>query len=178
MAKTPTKTKRQLESEIVARVIASMEKETGRLVVPETLVRAARNKNHPLHHKFPWDDAKAAHQHRLDIARAIITSVRVVITTSTQKITSVGYVRDPALPSNESGYVSVARLRTEADNAEDALHTEVTRIIAALERAKELAAALNMMPEFEAAWSGALQLHARLRKGRAKSQTTEQRVGA
>lgn len=173
---TKTKSKRQLDTETVAQVIADMEEKTGRLVVPETLVRAARNPKHPLHHKFQWNDAKAAHEQRIDTARAIITSVRVVITTSTQKIVSVGYVRDPALPSNQSGYVSVARLRTEADNAEDALLTEVTRVIAALERAKELAAALNLVAEFETAWSGALQLHARLRKGRAKMAATEQRA--
>lgn len=164
------------EAKIAARVIAEMEAASGRLVVPEMLVQASRNTKHPLHHRFLWGkdgEAKAAHLHRLDIARSIISSVRVVITTSTHKITSIGYVRDPALPPRESGYVSVARLRTEADNAEEAILFEVNRAVAALERARELAAALDLMVEFQAAWDGAQRLYTRIRKGRAKQHTEE-----
>lgn len=41
-------------------------------VTPSRLVAAAKNRSHPLHDRFEWDDAKAAHEHRLATARHII----------------------------------------------------------------------------------------------------------
>jgi len=177
MAKRQQKKKPTNSATITARVIAEMEKKSGRNVVPDVLVRAARNPKHPLHHRFIWDDAIAGHKHRLATAATIISSVRVVTTVGTLRITSVGYVRDPTLPPNESGYVSVARLRTERDNAEEHILYEVGQVVAHLERAKEIAFALGMTAEFEAAWSAAQQLQTRIRKGSAKARA-EIRVGA
>lgn len=50
--------------------------DTGGLT-PSRLVAAAKSPAHPLHDRFPWDDKKAAHEHRLSIARHIIVSVHI-----------------------------------------------------------------------------------------------------
>jgi|GEM_PF-3052225 hypothetical protein len=177
MAKRTTKKKTRASASVAAQVIAAMERKTGRNVVPATLVREAQNPKHPLHHRFEWDDSIAAHKHRLDIAQKIISSVRVVTTHGTIKISSVGYVRDPTLPPDVAGYVSVARLRTEREHAEETILYEVGQVVAHLERARELAFALDMAAEFDAAWSGAQQLQSRLRKGAARGRA-EIRTGA
>lgn len=48
----------------------------GRLL-PEDVVDAARNPNSVLHNYFTWDDSEAAHQFRLQEARALIKRVKV-----------------------------------------------------------------------------------------------------
>ena len=149
---------------IRAKAIKELENEQGR-VTPEKLVRAASSRNHPLHDDFPWDDKIAAHQHRLDVARQIISSVRVIITTETKKISSVGYVRDPEADPKQQGYVSTARLRTEDDAAREALGVEITRVLSAIERVRELAAALSLEEDFHLALSGAFDMTARMRRG-------------
>lgn len=43
---------------------------------PSDVVEAAKADDHALHALFEWDDAKAAHAHRLDQARGIIRVIR------------------------------------------------------------------------------------------------------
>ena len=45
---------------------------------PRAVVEDARPPESPLHPHFEWNDAKAAEAHRLDQARALIRSIRVV----------------------------------------------------------------------------------------------------
>lgn len=52
------------------------EAHAGRLV-PEDVVNAAKDKKSPLHQHFEWNDAVAAHSHRMDQARNIIRIIRV-----------------------------------------------------------------------------------------------------
>lgn len=49
----------------------------GGELVPEAVVEDARDPASPLHSLFEWDDAEAAHQHRLSQARAMIRAVVV-----------------------------------------------------------------------------------------------------
>jgi hypothetical protein len=143
--------------------------ENGR-VTAEALVQAARDSAHPLHKEFPWDDKRAAHQHRLDVARRIIASVRIVVTTTTRKVSCVGYVRDPdAVP--RQGYVSVTRLRTERESAREALGAEIARVQSILERARELAIGLELDEDFQLSLAGALDFSSRMRRGLASPDT-------
>lgn len=51
--------------------------EHGQLT-PALVLDTARNPDHPLHPRFTWDDEAAAEAHRIDQARNLIRSVRVV----------------------------------------------------------------------------------------------------
>lgn len=53
------------------------EQQKGRLT-PPAVVDAARDNRHPLHKFFEWDDAIAAESFRLDQARTLIRSIRLV----------------------------------------------------------------------------------------------------
>ena len=48
-------------------------------LTPGAVVEAGTPANAPLHTEFDWDDAHAAHEHRLDQARRLIRSVKIVV---------------------------------------------------------------------------------------------------
>ena len=52
-------------------LLALAELHQGR-VTPEIVVEAARDPASPLHSAFTWDDAQAAHEHRLAQARVLL----------------------------------------------------------------------------------------------------------
>ena len=60
-----------------AELEAIRERKGGRLRPPD-VVKASTAPDSPLHPAFEWNDAKAAHQHRLDQARRLIRSVIIV----------------------------------------------------------------------------------------------------
>lgn len=134
------------------KALQEIESRTGRLT-PESVVDAARDPEHPLHECFTWNNTDAAHAYRLDQARKLIASVRVVIETEKRTLSSVFYVRDPSMPVGEQGYVSLPRLRSDADLAREVLVQEFGRAAAALHRAHELAAALEIAEEVDAVLS-------------------------
>ena len=47
----------------------------------EFVVEEAKNKNHPLHNRFEWNNAVAGHKYRLVQAEEMIRSVKVTYTT-------------------------------------------------------------------------------------------------
>lgn len=134
--------------EEIRAALAEIESAKGRLT-PKAVVRAAANPRNPLHSHFEWDDTKAAQEHRLEQARHLIRSVEVRITTEDRVVSVVHYVRDPKAEQDQ-GYVSVAQLRSEPDNARALLKQEFARAVACLRRAEDLAEALGMRREVAA----------------------------
>lgn len=149
-----------------AAVVAALEK-AGK-VTARRLVEASRSKKHPLHKEFKWGTSgtqKAAMLWRLDHAREVIASVRVVSKTTVHRVTSVAWVRDPDASPKEQGYVSIATLRDDRQYAERALDAEVDRIKSVLERAREFASVLDLSEELEVALRSIITLHSRSRRG-------------
>ena len=117
----------------------------GRLT-PAIVVAAAVDPASPLHDKFTWDDSKAAIKHRENEARALIRTVRVEFRTETFTFTAPAFVREPGL-GRAPGYISTGKLKSDEDAAREAVVQEFARASAALKRAQEIAAALNMSDE-------------------------------
>ena len=136
------------DKDLVAAKLAEIAEAYGRLT-PDLVVQEAKDPDSILHNLFEWDDAEAGHQHRLFQARQIITSVRVVITTENKKISTVYYVRDPEAGSNEQGYVSIDKLKTDKDLARESIVLEFSRATAYLQRAKNHAQALGLEDDIE-----------------------------
>lgn len=109
----------------------------GRLT-PLAVVDAARDPSSVLHSHFLWDDAEAAHEHRIYQARNLIRGISIVVERSSKQIATVCYVRDPAAEARDQGYVSISRLEKEPDNAKAMLDMELARVDACLERAESL----------------------------------------
>lgn len=114
----------------------------------EAVVSDAANPKSPLHSRFEWDNSKAAHEHRLEQARALIRSVRVEVQTERRVVSVVRYVRDPAA-GKVQGYVETLRLRDEKALALEAIRNEARRVVAALERMQDVADVLGMNDEIE-----------------------------
>lgn len=64
------------DPETVGRELARIRRKYGRLE-SQNVLEEARAPDAPLHPVFPWDDAAAAEEHRLEIARRLIRAVYV-----------------------------------------------------------------------------------------------------
>ena len=141
--------------------LAEIEAENGGRLTPDAVVADAKDPSSPLHPYFEWDVKKAAAAHWIEQARALISSVHVVVRTDTKSVRSVYYVRDPRADTHEQGYVSVKTLRTDADLAREALLSEFTCVAHALRRARELAVALGSASEVESLLQSVIGLRQR-----------------
>jgi len=129
--------------------IRSLENERGELT-PHAVLDDARDPSSPLHSQFDWDDTRAAEKYRVEQARRLIRTVRLVITERNTQVRSVAYVRDPDKEYADAGYVSTAALRTDEQRARAALVKELERAAAALARAYDVAYAVGLTNEIEA----------------------------
>lgn len=127
---------------------------------PSAVVTDAEDSDSPLHEYFEWDSEKAAMSWRLNQARDLIRSVRLMITTETISIKAPAYVKDPAMPPGEAGYTPVAKLRNNEDASRLAIIAEFARVRDALSRARALAVALSLQDEID----GLLENVAHLRR--------------
>lgn len=64
----------------------------GGQLVATAVVMTARPPDSPLHPAFEWDDAEAAHQHRLSQARYLIRSLTVTVETRAEPVEVRAYV--------------------------------------------------------------------------------------
>ena len=119
------------------------------MLTPEMVVADAANPESPLHAVIEQDDAKAAHQHRLDRARELIRGVKVLITNETKVLRAPFFVRDPSLPAQKQGYVVATSLRSESDLAMEAVLEELARASSAFRRAEAVAAAVGVQADVE-----------------------------
>lgn len=120
----------------------------GRITAEEVLARA-EDPNNPLHRMFEWDDARAAHQHRLETARGLIRSC-VVRTQQREVIPRIpAYVRDPGRSRDEQGYIAVKTVRTNEDMAREVLVAEFGRVASHLTRARGYATYLGLVDEVD-----------------------------
>ena len=157
-----TKPRTMTRLRIRAAAIKKLEQNGGR-VTAEALLQAARHPKHPMHADFQWDNAKAAHQHRLDQARSYISEVRVIITTSTRTIVCPAYLRDRDI-APAPGYITTQKLRTDREASQETLTYEIARAQALFERVREIAAALELEEELQMLIGATKEFHSRIRQ--------------
>lgn len=126
--------------------IRSLEAPDGTLTA-ETVLDDARDPQSPLHAHFEWDDSKAAEAFRLDQARKLIRSVRLVITNNETQVRTVAYVRDPNKSPQAPGYISTFKLSQSPEDARAALMAELARADSAMDRAIAVARSLGLESE-------------------------------
>lgn len=130
-------------NKLIASALRALEDDRGRLS-PEIVVKAAENPESPLHQYFEWDDAKAARIHRLEQARRLIRVVLYEFKEDKHVLTTVAYVKDPQSKGQEQGYVSLEQIRSEPENAQAMIDTELERVLYTLGRVESLARAMKM----------------------------------
>lgn len=68
----------QCDPDATGRLFERLRKANGGKLHPEVVVKAGRPKSAPHHEEFIWDDKLAAKEQRLDVARKLERSIRVV----------------------------------------------------------------------------------------------------
>lgn len=135
------------QSDVLRAAIAALADANGGKITPDDVIEAARSPQSPLHGYFQWDVDKAAIAHWRATARHLIASVRYQITTKSTIVEVVAYVRNPDLPAHEQGYLDTQVLRNDKDASARAFVYELTRAEASMDRAAEVAKALNVQPD-------------------------------
>lgn len=68
------------DAEVIGPVIEAIASEGGGLgATPKAVVEHARSSNSPLHRFFDWDDSSAAEKYRIEQAKYLVRSVKVVV---------------------------------------------------------------------------------------------------
>lgn len=69
----------KIPAQVVGEEIESIRERSGGSVTADLVLAEAADENHRLHDAFEWDDAKAAHAHRLTQAGEMIRSIVVTV---------------------------------------------------------------------------------------------------
>jgi len=134
-----------INNKIAAEALTAIADAEGRLT-PNAVIKAAANPRHPLHDAFEWDDTKAGHAYRIDQARALIARVRIEVTETDIRI---AYVRDPGAESESQGYRATAILADNKQQARLAVLAELYRVLTCLNRAVDVAQAVDIEADIQ-----------------------------
>lgn len=129
----------------------------GGVLLPSTVVDAARDAASPLHGQFEWDDSEAAERYRLWQARQLIrvtvrmikpeepnSAARVFVSLSTDRNESGGYRVLADVLSNErmrAQLMEDARIEMRAFQRKYSDLTELANVFVAMEKAMQQTAA-------------------------------------
>jgi hypothetical protein len=108
----------------------------------EQIVQAAESKRNPLHKEFEWDDALAAHQHRLEVGRLLLRSLVVVrddiSTDRPQRV--YHHISTPATKTEETKrvYRTAEDVLADPDTRADLLRRALKELISFRDRFRDL----------------------------------------
>jgi hypothetical protein len=132
----------------ISRRLAELTEAGNGHLTPQAVVADAENTSSPLHtHIFRESDREAAHKHRLELARELIRSVRVEVTSEHKTYSVIAYVHDPG--SQHAGYVPTISLINERDRAHAVITREFAMVEGIVTRSRELAVVLGLRDEYE-----------------------------
>ncbi len=112
--------------------LARLESKHGELDAA-VVIEAARNPNSPLHHRFEWDEAKAATLYRMVRARGLIREIHIQVQTETVIVEVPAYVSR----LRDNGYIAVGKL--SEDDQKESMTRELVCIHGDVKRALGLA---------------------------------------
>lgn len=133
----------------LASALAGVRDNHGGKLTPEAVVEDATEASHPLHLFFTWDNEEAGHKYRLIEARALIRSVKIVVSTETKEYSAPAYVRDPNQGARQQGYIPLEGVQARSKSAHAVLAEEMGRIVSLIERAMPIAITLGLSKELE-----------------------------
>ncbi len=128
-----------VKADVAGMELERIDRENGG-VTPAAVVDASRPEEAPLHPVFEWDDATAGELYRVDQARRVIRSVRVI------EVDQRGQDKPPAIayvsvrPEGERGtsYQPIARVMSDADMRRQAIESAATGLESWIKRHEHL----------------------------------------
>jgi hypothetical protein len=97
-----------ISAALIQRTVEKLEREHG-VCHPAMLVKAARPKRSPLHDLFTWDDADAAERWRIEQARRVIRTIRVIHGNQPEVAPAFVHVTRVTDEGVQDGYMSTVR---------------------------------------------------------------------
>src|SRR3990167_9497586 len=94
----------------------------------DDVVAEARNPDSPLHARFNWNDADAAHERRLQIAGEIIRTVTIHVKTERYVIEAPAYVHYSPF-GNARGYMQTETASQDTNAVHAVLLDELSRVL-------------------------------------------------
>lgn len=129
-------------------------------VTPDRVVEAAADEASPLHGEFLWDNSAAGHLYRLAQARCLIREIRFEVADVPKRVIgSISYVHRPG--SSSQAYIPLSRVARNKKMARQVIEAELVRCEAAINRAREIAAVLNLREELDALLREAISIKRR-----------------
>lgn len=115
----------RVDPQVVGDTIAEIEQREGSCH-PGSLVREATPETHPCHELFEWDNDKAGHKYRVDQARRVIRSIRIMRFPVAQTPAFIS-VRLPE--EGATSYVSAERVVNNRSYREFALNDALKQLV-------------------------------------------------
>lgn len=140
------------DPQLCGAVLLRLQRQHGRQLVPRVVVDEARRPESPLHRAFEWDNEKAGELYRLDQARSVIRSIRV-ITEQPQPGDEPRMERvfvnvvSATSSGDEQAYVTLERLRSEPELFEVARQQALRDLMAFERRYQEFSAIVAPIAE-------------------------------
>jgi hypothetical protein len=127
-------------------------------IEPINVLEAARDINNILHEDFEWDDDIASEQYRIEQARRLIKFVRLPFKYGAQVVVAPYYVVDPHREPKTKRYLQTTIAARSRETVSKVMNDEFGRIVASINRARQLAAAFNQMELFDSFLSDIRQI--------------------
>lgn len=148
------------KAKAIEEAIKSLADANGGRVTPAMVVDAARNPASVLHDQFDWNDASAAEKNRLDTARTLIRSVKVIVKNETMVLATPLALRDVTVDPGQQGYILTANLLNDEEAARLTILRYFTQAQGAMNKAREVAAALGRADDIDKLLAGLAQVRA------------------
>lgn len=128
----------KLAPEVVQRECRHIEKVYGELT-PETFLKEAAPAGAILHPLIDWDDDTAAHSWRVQQARRVISSLRILYPPAPERMPAFVSVVKKTDGEAHRVYVSIAPVIKQGDSRIDWLRSELDRLVRLLARTERFA---------------------------------------
>ena len=137
---------KNLSPQEVGEELERIRAEKGALT-PAAVLEEATSEDSPLHSAFEWDDSEAAKQHRLNQARRLITSIRILNGPNGSPVTAMISVKTPGrgreyVPTLQAMNDDELKLRVLQDirqfiEAQERRYAHISHVAEVLERLKK-----------------------------------------
>ena len=137
---------RDEDAEIIGPVIDRLARERG-AATARNLLSEAKDPASPIHRYFEWDDEKAAEAHRLERARLLIRSIRIVVETTDAPIETRAF--HVTTSAGQTGYRSASVVFADEDMSAQVIKTALRELAGWRLRYQQYRKVAQLAPIFE-----------------------------
>lgn len=109
-------------------ILEDIASSNGGVLTPELVLNMARDKNHPLHASFEWDDSEAAHKWRLEQAARLIRASKFVAFLNEKDDEPIRVRKWIVLPGGESQYEPRVKAMKKINVRQDYINRKLSEL--------------------------------------------------